>query len=231
MTVGVEIRPQEGSSVMRTKRLAVVATAVVALIVGFAAPAGASRPLEIASGTWTTVISLFDIDLTPGSQGPKPCGDDKPDTLAFTTTATSWTLTGGFSRQRQMPAGSGNWYQYDFTVLFGTGTWAGVAPTQTLAGNVIINIRITLITANGSPINCAKTNQVCTMNSNQILRNTPPLSTYKAVSGPGLPTTLIGDRVTLLTTGTIVVGSCSPPFNAVGGSTASFDDLQAVVAA
>lgn len=231
MTVSAEIRPQEGRAVMRTKKLGVVATAVLALIVGFAAPAGASRPLEIASGSWTTIISLFDIDLTPGSQGPKPCGDDKPATLTFTTTATSWTLQGGFSRQRQMPAGSSNWYQYDFTVLFGAGTWAGVAPTQTLAGNVVINLRITLITANGSPVNCTKTNQVCTMNSNQILRNTPPLSTYKGVSGSGLPTTLIGDQVTLLTTGTIVVGSCSPPFNALGSSTASFDDLQVVVTA
>jgi hypothetical protein len=230
---------------MRTaKKLGLAAVVVFALFAGFAAPAGATRPVEIVSGTLTTVLGNF--DLTPGSQGTPPC-PEKPDTLAFTTTLTTpgppptgtWTLNGTFSGQFQFPPLSGNWFQADFTILPGSGgTWTGATQppptpsTQPMLGTIGVQVRIYQLFLAGQPVNCQKNNLRCIISGVFRLQST---STYKTLAGnPGLPTTTTGDLVTIdAATGPqpafppLSVSSCSPPWNAVGGTNAQITNLQA----
>lgn len=88
---------------------------VIAVVIALTAPAAATNPAWVTAGTLTTVLGNF--DLAPGAYGPTPC-PDKPDNLQFTTTANGgWTLAGAFSRQVELPASSGNWYQLDAVSL------------------------------------------------------------------------------------------------------------------
>lgn len=214
-----------------TKRVGLAAVVVVALIVGFAAPASAV-PVDVVSGRLTTVLANF--DLTPGSQGTPPC-PEKPNTLDATTSANgTWGLTGGFSGQFQLPAGSGNWYQADFTIVgVANATWTGTAPTQVLNGTLVIQVAIYRLQQAGGPLNCAKTDLRCRV-TGAITLNAPqnppqPTSTYKSL-GSGLPATIPGDLVTLSGTGPVQVKSpCTPPFSALGGTQVQLKDLQAVV--
>jgi hypothetical protein len=208
---------------MRTTKIGLAALLALTLALGLAAPAAASSPGEVESGTWDT--ALGSIDLTPGSQGPPPC-PEKPSTLVWSTAANPniWTLTGGWSFQFQFPAASGIWYQIDFTVLAGNGNWAGTAPTQGLTGSIVLRADYFFIGGGGNP-NCMKTVLVCRVTTTQVLQ--APASTYKG--HPGLPTTSVGDLVTLTTTGTIIATNCPPPFNAMGGASGGFTNLQIVL--
>jgi hypothetical protein len=209
-----------------TKKLGLAAATVLALFIGFAAPAGASSRVEVTGGSLNTVLGAF--DLTPGSQGVVPC-PEKADTLTFTTTATNWTLANAFSGQFQFPAGSGNWYQADFTVLPGSGgTWSGTAPSQPLAGTIGIQVRIYQLQLSGGPLTCAKTNLRCIITGAFTLAAS---SAYQAGTGaPGLPTTTTGDQgVINATSAPLVTSSCSPPWNGVGGTVATLAGLQATV--
>jgi hypothetical protein len=211
-----------------TKNLALAAAVLLTLLTGLATPAGASNPLAVRSGTLTTG-PLGNFDLTPGSGGgtPPPC-PTKPNTMVATTQANgTWTLTGGFSGQFELPAASGSWYQAEFAVLQVVNpTWGAPAPagTHPLGGTVIVRVEIYQLQFQGGPLTCAKTNLRCRITSAQAIQ---PGSTYKYASGSGLPATLLGDDITLNTSGTAVTSSCSPPFNAVGGTVVSLTALQA----
>jgi hypothetical protein len=211
-----------------TRKLGLAAAVLVSLVIGFSAPAGAAGA-EVVSGTLTTVLG--DFDLTPGSQGPGPC-PDKADTLTFTTTAGgTWQVAGTFSGQFQFPAGSGNWYQADFTMLAGSqGNWGGAAPTQTLTGNLIVRVDLYLEKLASDPTaNCTKSNLRCRITGAFALT---AASTYKSAGaggvGPGLPTTTAGDLATITanTFAPLQVANCTAPWNGVAGTAASLTNAQ-----
>jgi hypothetical protein len=209
-------------------KLALLATLVLATIAGTATPASATSSVEVTSGTITTVLG--NIDLTPGSQGPMPC-PEKSSRWQFTTTTAPdrWTLSGSFSRQFEFPAGSGNWYQVDRTVLPGPGgAWSGMAPTQALTGAIGIQTRYYQLQLAGGPLNCAKTNLRCILTGAFTVAAT---STYKAAPGaPGLPVTTSSDSATIdATSGPMVTSSCTPPWNGWGGTTMTLTNLQLTV--
>jgi hypothetical protein len=208
---------------------------MLTLFAGFATPAGAVGA-EVVSGTLTT--ALGDFDLTPGSQGEPPC-PDKADNVAFQKTKTNngpppsgtWTVAGFFSGQFQFPAGSGNWYQADFTFLAGSnGTWGLAPPTQALAGNVVLRLDIYLEKLASDPTaNCTKSNLRCRITGAFALT---AASTYKSAGaggvGPGLPTTTAGDLLTITanTFAPLQVASCTAPWNGVAGTNAQLTNVQ-----
>jgi hypothetical protein len=205
-----------------TKSLGPVAILVVAIIVGFAAPAGASKPTVVTAGLLNTVLGTF--DLTPGSQGSEPC-PEKTSTLKFTTTAGGgWSAGGSFARQFQFPSGSGIWFQIDFTFLLGSGgTWSGTGPTYPLTGVLAISKRVTFIGSASNP-DCTKTNVMCQA-INGVFAVT---GTYTGT----LPATRSGDQITF--NGSTIIplqtGSpCGPPWVAAGGTNATLSPLSMTI--
>jgi hypothetical protein len=200
------------------KKIALATTLIVALVVGLAPPTAATdQPVETTSGTLMTVVGNF--DLAP-SGAPTPCPDKESDRVFTTSANGTWSLAGSRSIQYQLPPGSGNWYQADRTVLFNSGTtWSGTAPTQSLAGTLVIQQRIYQLQLSGGPLNCEKNNLMCIING--VFTIDPVTSTYRAIAGPGLPATAPGDEVFINASGPLVVSSCRPPWNSVGGTTAT----------
>lgn len=202
-----------------TKKFGLAATVVVALLIGFAAPASATdHPAQITSGMLNTFLGSF--DLAPGSQGTPPC-PPKANTLRLTTEADgTWSVSGGYAGQFQFPAGSGTWYQADFTMLAGSaGTWTGPGPTHPVAGTLAIQVRITRIGSATSP-NCAKTDLRCIITG--IFGVT---GTYNGASP--LPTTTVGDTVSLngSTSVPLQTSSCTIPWVFVGGTNATLTNV------
>jgi hypothetical protein len=203
-----------------SKKLGLGVAMVVALFIGFATPAaaGGPYPLGVTSGTLTTTIG--DFNLAPGSSGTPPC-PEKAGTLALTTAASpnTWSVTGAFNGRFQFPAGSGNWYQADFTMLPGSGgSWSGTSSPYALTGSVGIQVRIYQLQLAGGPVNCAKTNLRCII--------TAAFSVTGSFTGT-LPTAAVGDTAVIsgTTAAPLVTSSCSPPWNSVGGTNATLTSL------
>jgi hypothetical protein len=212
------------------KNLGLATAVVLALFLGFAAPAGATNLVDIQSGTLTTALGNFDLGADPLPQCP-----EQTSTLRFTTTAApnNWTLSGAFGGLFELPAGSGNIYRATFTILAGSGgAWGPLAAgTNALTGVVGVRVDIRAVSVNGSPVNCVGV-ATCTITGAFALQAG---SAYKSAGtggvGPGLPTTVAGDLVTITATTAqpLVVSNCAPPFNSVGGTNASLTNLQAVI--
>jgi hypothetical protein len=212
-----------------TKVLLAVALVIMS-VAGFATPASATSPVEVTGGTQMTVLYPF-VNLPLFSdQGALPC-PAKPSTLQLTTTTgpDRWTLSGGASVQFQHPPGSGNWFQIDRTIFPGSGgAWAGTAPTQALTGVIGMQIQVYQLQPVGGPLTCAKTNLRCIITAAYTLAAT---STYKAAPGsPGLPSTTTSDSATVdAASGPTVTSSCAPPWNSIGATTTTLNNLQLTV--
>jgi hypothetical protein len=202
-----------------TKKIGLAATILVALFIGFATPAAASdRPIQVTSGMLNTFLGSF--DLTPGSQGTPPC-PPKTSTLRLTTNANgTWSVGGSYAGQFQFPAGSGTWYQADFTMLAGSGgTWTGAGPTHPVAGTIAIQVRITRIGSATSP-NCTKSDLRC------IITGVFAVTGTYAGAAP-LPTTTVGDTISFNgnTTSPLQTSSCTIPWSFVGGTNATLTNV------
>jgi hypothetical protein len=217
------IPTQEKPTMKTTKKLGFAAAIVVAMFIGFAAPAAATdRPIKVTSGTLDTFLGSF--DLAPGSQGTPPC-PEKVSTLKLTTSANgTWSTLGSYAGQFQFPAGSGTWYQADFTMLAGSGgTWSGAGPVHPVTGTLGIQVRITRIGSASSP-NCAKTDLRCIITGLFAVTGT-----YSGASP--LPTTTTND--TILFNGNTVTplttSSCTIPWIFVGGTNATLNNVTMTV--
>jgi hypothetical protein len=232
---------------MRLTRLnkGVVATATaLCLFLALAAPASANPyPLTVTGGTLTVAGNTF--NLGPGAPGPCPA---KPSTLQAllipdnpsppAPPGTSPTgliqVTGGWSSQFQLGTPpSGQWYQADFTILpappapppapqlrYGPLTVAGppiwTYPIVTV-NPIIFQARVYRIPS------CDKTDLACIITVRMTFTGTINSATPLMPYTPGW-VTLNGTSVAPH----IVVASCSAPFVAWAGQTATIAGLTLV---
>ena len=177
----------------RAKALLVVAT-VVAVVAGLAGPAWAVTVNVEATGGTLAPGPPFGgpFELGPGAGWP-PC-EAKPTTLRLATDTPAvgrWTLTGGFTRFFQTgtpPAGP--WYQVDYEVLSGTGTYAGSAAPYVLATSAPYHLFLRLRIYNvGDGDTCAKDALACTLHGRWVATSGPYSGT--------LPSSASGDVATL----------------------------------
>jgi hypothetical protein len=203
------------------RRTAATIAAALSLILILPAPPASAITVGLTGGTFTGAGNSFSL-LTPAGA---PCSQ-KPSNLdiTFTGNATNgtWSLTGGFSTQFQLgtpPAGQ--WYQADFTFLSGSGTYAqnsagpptwGYTLTSSAPNHVILRLRIYEVTP------CDKSVLKCIITVRMSFGG--PMTTTAALPGyvPGSIDPLDG-----FSQGPahMATSSCSAPFTAWGGQTAS----------
>lgn len=222
-----------------TRKIVVVVTTVLALLLALAAPAAAdTRNADVGGGTFVTVGGSFGL-----APGPGPC-PPKASTLAVTTAGNAisgtWGVGGTFSRQLQVPAGSSSWYQVDFTITqaaTGGYTIAGVGPptwTYGLTGQLIVQMDVHSIGTVGQPgfPSCAKSLHCRIIGGFAITQGTYRGSTALptltvAPAPPSLLGRFVVDASTTAFGSPLVVQTCpNAPFNALGGTNASFTGLE-----
>lgn len=223
-----------------TRKIVAAVSTVVALLLALAAPAAAdTRNADVGGGTLVTAGGSF--SLAPGGTVPCP---QKPSTLGVTTAGNAitgtWSVGGTFSRQIQVPAGSGSWYQVDFTVTqaaAGGYTISSVGPptwTYGLTGQLIVQMDVHSIGTVGQPgfPSCAKSLYCRIIGGFGITQGTyrgsvalPTLTV--APAAPSLLGRLVLDASTTAFGSPLVVQLCpNPPFNALGGTNASLAALE-----
>lgn len=215
-------------------RLVAASVVALALLAGLASPAwAASVTMEVSGGTLVVAGNTF--DLTPGGGGgggeEPPCAAN-PTTLALNTDTPSvgrWTVTGGFSvsfRLGNPP--SGPWYKADI-VISGSGTYAGSAPTYTLATAAPTHLTFQVRLYEVGTDDCAKdaANLRCIIAGRAA-------STAGSFTGT-LPTPSPGHSATVSGATNapgglaLVTSSCSAPFVAWNGQHATLTGLGLVV--
>lgn len=215
--------------VVSLKKGAVAIAAALGLFLAFASPASANTVgVEITGGSLTAAGNTF--DLTPGSGGTPPC-PEKADNINATFTGTSasgtWSLTGAtwssFFQLGTPP--SGPWYQADFSIVSGNGTYAatGGSPAFSLSStgpnHLIAQVRVYQVDSGGT---CAKDLLKCTIT---VRLQLTAGSSYVQNS---LPTAVTGDDAVINASSIsphISVSGCSAPFVSWAGQTATLNGL------
>lgn len=205
-----------------------LATAAVLLAVSVSPAAAVTVDVEATGGTLLPGAPFGrPFELGP-DDGTAPC-EDKPTTLQLATDtpgAGQWTVTGGFTRFLRLGnPPTGPWYQVDYEVLAGTGTYSGSGSPYTLAtsgpGHLILRMRIYAVDSDGGT--CAKDRLLCTVLGRWV-------STSGSFTGT-LPSPAIGDVATLsLTTSTtgglnLAAMQCSAPWTALNRQVSTITGL------
>ncbi len=208
-----------------TKKVGLTGAVVIALLLAMATPAaaGGPYPIEVTGGTLETVIG--DFDLTPGSQGTPPCSPGT-STVALSTDndanppgVGNFSVNGSYKSQFQQPAGSGHWYQADFTIIV-IGVYTAnptPPPDYILVGTIIVvGVTITDIGQVGAPgfPNCSKNPVICNIGAVNI--------PFTGEFHGSLPNPATGDYAVIdATIPSLVASPCNPPFSALNGTPAN----------
>ncbi|HMJ75109.1 MAG TPA: hypothetical protein VK507_04005 [Iamia sp.] len=211
---------------MRTTPLtkaAVAITVVLGLLMAGAVPASADTAgLELDSGSLTIAGNTYQVGDGPPS--PPPC-EIPEDTVAGTANANgTWSITGGWKAMLQLGSPPvGTWYQFDYSILVGAGTWvqtsAGPPALSTLVStgptHVILQARVYAL------------DEGCEKDDLRCIANMRVSFTGQATTASPLPTLTTGDTLVLsgATVGNVVTSSCSAPFSSLNGQPATVNGL------
>ncbi|HEV7721148.1 MAG TPA: hypothetical protein VGO60_07675 [Iamia sp.] len=206
------------------KKAAVAVAAALGLLVTAAMPASATTVgLELDSGTVTVAGNTFDVG--DGPIGTPPC-EIPEDTVTGTANANgTWSITGGWKAMLQLGTPpSGSWYQFDYSILAGAGTWvqtsAGPPVLSSLAStapnHVILQVRV------------YELDEGCEKDVVKCIATMRMTFTGQATTASPLPTLTTGD--TLVLNGStlpphVSTASCSAPFASFSGQTATATGL------